>query len=95
MVWVEETVIAPAYTVPVVLVGVVPSVVYRMAAPVVAELKVKVWAVVYTPGLRLNWGVATEPVISYTALATAESAQAVLYAMALSVLDEETRIEPA
>ena len=70
---VEETAIAPAYTVPEVDVGVDPSVVYRMVAPGVVEDSVTLCALAYVPAAGLKVGVATVPVIVYAALPTAES----------------------
>ena len=71
---VADTAIGPAYSVPVVEVGVDPSVVYRMPAPAVDEDSVTLWALAYVPGAGLNVGAETAPVIVYAPLATAESA---------------------
>jgi hypothetical protein len=53
---VAGTAIAPVYTVPVVEVGVEPSVVYRMPAPAVVVDSVTLWALAYVPAAGLNVG---------------------------------------
>jgi hypothetical protein len=60
---VADTAIGPAYTVPVVEVGVDPSVVYRMLAPGVAVDSVTLWALVYAPAAGLNAGADAVPAI--------------------------------
>src|SRR5579859_2838989 len=55
------TVIAPLYTVPLVVVGRLPSVVYRIAAPDVLVLRVTVCALLYKPPVGLKVGVAAAP----------------------------------
>ena len=56
-----------------------------MVAPLVAEVIVTVWADVYVPATGVNTGSVTVPVITYVAVATEESAQSVLHAIALYV----------
>jgi hypothetical protein len=46
-------------------VGVLPSVVYFMVAPVVAQAIVTVWAVVYVPAAGVKVGVATVSPAAY------------------------------
>jgi hypothetical protein len=91
---VDETAIAPVYTVPVVEVGVEPSVVYRMLAPDVDVESVTLWPLVYVPGNGLNVGSDTVPVIVYVPVATAESAHPARYAIALIVVVADTAIAP-
>jgi hypothetical protein len=57
------TVIGPLYSVPPVSLGVLPSVVYRIDAPVVVVPMVTVCAVVYVPGAGLKVGVDTGAMI--------------------------------
>ena len=51
--------IGAVYSVPVVALGVLPSVVYRIDAPAVVVLMVTVCAEVYVPAAGLNAGAAT------------------------------------
>jgi hypothetical protein len=56
---VADTAIAPVYSVPVVDVGVEPSIVYRMLAPEVVVESVTLCALVYVPAATLNAGAET------------------------------------
>ena len=77
---------AALYRVPTVEVGVLPSVVYRIDDPAVAELSATVCTLVYVPATGLNVGVATTgKLIVYSAEATALSLEPDLKAIAFSV----------
>ena len=65
-----------------------------MLAPGVDEDSVTLCALVYVPAAGLNVGADTVPVIVYAALLTAESAQLAKYAIARTVVVEETAIAP-
>lgn len=77
--------IGAKYTVPLVDVGVLPSVVYRIVAPPVVEFIDTLCAVVYVPPATPNVGVATVPVIVYDADATPLSVHPAMYALAVMV----------